>query len=348
MKRFVHVALLLLLGGNSCFALEATFSKEHACVPAGEHISSCEIIGGDSLSKDAIAVYGDWHLYPAIKDANPKIVHEDKIYAGDRINIPDMPAETAKLTSPTTEVASPDVLETVTMSEMVVMPKAFANPVNAPVPTVTLEQASAQTVAAVSAQAPINEKAMQSMKIAKITAYQFVAGNPDLQGPLQTQLILFNNEEEKKLGLPCGGCRIDLKPSIVVPAKDGDTVVFVRLKKLPAQPFELLVGGINHPIDSTQIQPYSGKIPGRHPFLHALVTIGKIGAQGGISFAVTGNPLIAAGVVGIPRLVTFVIAQHEKARERTLAAAQATVDELKIALYRANTESNLLSKEIPR
>jgi len=93
MKHLAFVALLLLFGGNSCLALEveAKFSKEHACVAVSEHIASCEVRWGDSLSKDALAVYGDWHRYSAIKDVNPEIVDENKIYAGARINIPDMP-----------------------------------------------------------------------------------------------------------------------------------------------------------------------------------------------------------------------------------------------------------------
>ena len=49
-----------------------------------------------------------------------------------------------------------------------------------------------------------------------------------------------------------------------------------------------------------------------------MASIGKIGAQGGISFVATGNPFIAAGVVGIPRLVNFIVAAREKAHERKL------------------------------
>ena len=78
-----------------------------------------------------------------------------------------------------------------------------------------------------------------------------------------------------------------------------------------------------------------------------MASIGKIGAQGGISFAVTGNPFIAAGVVAAPRIVRLVIAQHEKAMARKLETAQAAVDKTRLALYRATTESsNTLSKEI--
>jgi nucleoid-associated protein YgaU len=48
---------------------------------------------GDSLSKIAIEVYGDWHKYPLIFEANkPMLTDPDLIYPGQVLRIPPLPA----------------------------------------------------------------------------------------------------------------------------------------------------------------------------------------------------------------------------------------------------------------
>jgi len=180
---------------------------------------------------------------------------------------------------------------------------------------------------------------------AKISSYQFVASGSDLHGQLQTQLVLFNSEEEKRLGLPIE--RIDLKPSLAVPARDGNTAVFVRLKKIPAQPCVLLIGGINTPVDCTRIQAYSGKIPGTHVGARIMASIVKMGGPAGISF-LAGGPVAAGIVVGVPQLIHLGIALREKSQERKSAATQKAVDKSKLALYRASLESDALSNALPK
>ncbi len=348
MKKFLNVALLLLLSANCCFGLDAAFAKEHACIPAGGTSFSCEIHPGDTLSKDALAVYGDWHLYSTIKDANPNIVDENKIYFGRRINIP----ETAAKSVATAIVATPRAQPRATVDPIVdAAPVAIANTVEDDSFTLLFAHAPIQVSLASPdvAQSPAPTSAPTSAKIektrpAKISGHQFVVSNdPNLQGKLQTQLVLFNSEEEKRLGLPIE--RIDLKPSLAIPARDGNTVVFVHLKKIPAQPFELLVGGITIPIDSTQIQVYNGKAPGAHVGTQILASIIKAGAPAGISF-LAGGPIAAGIAVGVPRLVHLGIAWHDKIQERKLAAAQKAVDKSKLALYRASLESNALGNAL--
>ena len=54
-------------------------------------------LSGDTLSKDALAVYGDWHLYKTtLLGANPNIVDANKIYVGKWIIIPDQPTPATK------------------------------------------------------------------------------------------------------------------------------------------------------------------------------------------------------------------------------------------------------------
>jgi hypothetical protein len=368
-KKLTLITMLFVLFlGTRCQALEsakAAFFGKHECHAAGSHAQRCRIKSGDTLSKDALAVYGDWRLYSTIlMGANPSIVDANKIYASSWIIIPDAPT-LAPVTTTTAEVAPKEIASApaaVTMeddSSTLPSLEVFAN---MPAPVVRLAPAQTQIVIAVDPKVSANIPAttadvaksfapasvptsakMERTKQAKVSGYQSaVSNNPNLRGPLQTQLILFDSEEEKKLGLPCGSCRIDLKPSLAIPANDGSTVVFVHLKKLPAQPFVLLVGGINHPIDSTEIRAYRGKTPGTHVFARTMASIGKMGAPGAVSFFV-GGPILTTCVVGIPQLVKLGVAWHDKAHERTLAAAQAAVDKSKLALYRATTESNTLA-----
>ena len=374
MKRKVFLLILFLaLVGNRCFGLDAAFLKAHACVRAGD-ISQCEIIRGDTLSGFSAAAYSHGNLYKKIMGVNPSIADANCIYAGRTIIIPDAPSSSQSIAAVpvTSRVQSHAVAATATplvnllqvqthptiareftpvTAEIpaedanVTLPEMLQSMAPERVPEVAITTATNVAVEPTPAPSPTSMEKAKGKPV-RVTGYQFLVSGPDLRGPLQTQLVLFNSEEEKELGLPCGNCRIDLKPSLAISAKDGNTVIFIRLKKKPAQPFELLVGGINSPVDSTQIHPYGGKIPGRHPFLRTMATIGRMGALGGISLAVTGNPFIAVGVAAGTPIVKLGLTLHEKTQERKLAAAQAAVDKSKLALYRASLESNSLSKEI--
>lgn len=354
MKKLTLITMIFVLFlGTRCYALEnakATFHEKHEChAMVGLHASRCKIIDGDTLSKNARAVYGDWHLYPAIAAANGSIVDVNKIESGKWIVIPDEPLKDIAGASPTSRVQTPEIdtpasaflmsverIRPTIDAETAVLEYSFDS-----TPIVSNDfsrQTEAETIQPV---APLPKPA--TLPSRKTTCYQ-VAVSGVLRGQLETQLILFNSEDERKLELPSE--RIAMKPSLAVPAKDGSkTIIFVHLKQLPAQPFQLLIGGVSNTVMSTDLLPYNGKTPGENTFLRAAITVGKMAARGGISLATTGNPFIATGVAVGPILVNLAIEHHQKSRARKLAAAQAAVDKSKLALYRASIESIPLSSK---
>lgn len=337
MRLRFSLALMLLLPGIRCFGSDTALLQRYACVHPGV-TSYCTVTYGDTLWGFSAAAYGNGDSYATITAANPEIVDPNKIYTGEKVVVPATSATEFRvkprvnlswMEAPLSTEPSPELTAQIVRKAVAdnVLPTSF--------PLRSFTPALLST----------NARVERSEATAKVSGYEFTVHGSDLRGKLQTQLVLFNSEEEKRVGLPRE--RIDLKPSLAVPAKDGDTIVFVHLKKFPSQPFVLLVGGINIPVDGTQVRPYSGKIPGTPSFARTMAFIGRTGAQGTVSF-LAGGPIAAACVVGIPQIVKLGIALHERAREHALAAAQAAVDRSKLALYRASAESETLSKETLR
>jgi len=97
--RLITMLFVLFLGTRLCHALDLTSTREaffgkRVCVSAGLHAKRCQIMWGDSLSKDARNLYGNWHLYKTtLMVANPQIVNANKIRQGDWMTIPEIPSE---------------------------------------------------------------------------------------------------------------------------------------------------------------------------------------------------------------------------------------------------------------
>ena len=165
---------------------------------------------GRHTSKDAGAVYGDWHRYSVIKDANPQIADANLIYAGQRINIPDATIPAIMTAAKVTPEALAPIPVVITMEDGAPALPSLEMFANTPTPIVGLAPAPAAT-ATVPAITPATVPAPTG---AKVSGYEFMVGGTDLQGKLETQLVLFNSEDEKRLALPIQ--RIDLKPSLAV------------------------------------------------------------------------------------------------------------------------------------
>jgi hypothetical protein len=315
-------------------------------------------VSGDTLSGIATKECGKTSLWHAVAAIN-NLASPYRIYAGRAIKLScEKTQTTIKTVTPLTRASViPKLAVQEIMPADIVMPIATGelSPTlpfsgvfgSAYLPTVTLAEQTALAAAPKPVTARDATAPPARAKPAQYNGYDVVIGKSDLRGALATQLIIFDNEDEKGRMLPCEHCRINLKPSWAVTAKDGTTVVYTHLKELPAKPFLITIEGINTPVERAQMQQYGGKIPGVHPVLHVMATIGKIGTQGGISFAATGNPFIATAVVAAPRIVKLFMEQREKAGVRKIEAAQAAVDKNNLALYRATTESSALlsSKE---
>lgn len=349
MKRFLKVALLLLLGSNSCFALEAKFAQEQACVPASEHISSCEIRPGDSLSKYAIAVYGDWHLYSVIKDANPKITDANKIYAGSRINIPDVAVPTPKvemaaakispMTTVSANVASEEITAPLSMEDdssalpsMEVFAQASVPVVRlAAQPTQVIETASIATSPSTpaNAQSPAptsvptgtaTENA--NAKPAKTTGYKRVIpqnvavamGGIPLKCPLKTEVLSYASDEAKIKNAPGG--YLHLKDSWA--QKEGDNIV-LYVHDLPSKPFNLFIAGIHDPIDGktfmAEAETFQGKFPGPNRTGKRIFSSLMLGANG-YMLASTLGPIAGSSVMGGMLITREIMKHHAEASLR--------------------------------
>ena len=267
-------------------------------------------------------------------EATPSIVDANVIHAGDRITIPDMPtadhsiaaiAPSTPRVQPRVIVSGRTVLDGLRNNARATDP--YLETAALDIPSDAMPKFPALSSYPIVTTEPVTTPASKSnVSIptqGEVTGYEFTVNGSDLHGPLQTQLVLFNSEEEKKLGLPIE--RIDLKPSLAISAPDGGTAVFVRLKKKPAEPFMLLVGGINTPIDSTQLRPRTGKTPGPHALARTIMLVAKVGTPIGTSFLLggpIGASIVTAGMAA-QRVLHLVVAAHEKAHEHKLEAAQA-------------------------
>ena len=100
MKKIL-VIFVLLFGIQSAFAKDvAGFTAKHGCITHDAHSLTCKVVNGDTLSQDALNMYGNGYAYTTIQNANAKIVDANKIYAGDTIIVPIKidPASTATAT----------------------------------------------------------------------------------------------------------------------------------------------------------------------------------------------------------------------------------------------------------
>ncbi len=225
----------VLLLGTRCQALSsarATFFGKHECHAAGSHAQRCRINSGDTLSKDALAVYGDWHLYSTIlMGANPQIVDANKIYAGKWIIIPDQPTSVVKtvavLTPEKMAISAPADISTENHFSPLPSPEAPASipvPVEKPVPTSTqivialdpkVSAASIVTQPPIVAQPPPTPKEVRAKttKPKKVSGYRFVIPNSHafisdgtpiipMGLDLPTQVGIFNKADDVENNIP--------------------------------------------------------------------------------------------------------------------------------------------------
>ena len=333
MRKLTLITMLFVLFlGIRCQALEsakAAFFGKHEChAIVGSHASRCKILSGDTLSKDALAVYGDWHLYSTtLMGANPNIVDANKIYAGAWIVIPDAVAPTAK-----TEVAVEKIFPTMKTSMMptseeitaalsmeddpstLSLREVFAN---MPVPIVRFDTASPQITATsiIQPSSPTGTRTTDA-KPAEISGYKltipqsvFVAmGGIPLKRPLKTEILRYPSRDAKGHNAPNGYSH--LKDSWA--QQEGKNIVLYVPKGIPTKPFNLFIAGIRDPIDGEMFmanaETFHGKFPGPHKVGGRIFSALMLSANG-YMLASTLGPIAGSSVL-CGMLVTREILKH--------------------------------------
>lgn len=340
--KFLLVALLLLLGVKSCFSLEATFSQEHACVPAGEHVSSCEIRHGNTLWR--FARNSDSSI-PALMRLNPQIVNANLIYAGRRINLPDSssqksiviaetPAKGKLLiatkasiqskaeSTQTMEVPAVDVFASSPMGDDLAAVAAVEIFSAAPAPAVMLAQETAPIETANNAPSPAPSPSPTSTGTAtvkeakRISGYKltipenvFMAmGGIPLKYELKTEILTYASEEAKTRNAPNGYSH--LRDSWA--QKEGDNIILYVPKNLPNKPFNLFITGIKDPIDGSTFlanaETFQEKFPGPHRAGKRIFSGLMLGANG-YMMANTLGPVLGPSIMG-GMLITRELMKH--------------------------------------
>jgi len=341
MKRFSRLTMiLLLLFAEHCFAISANvaFQKKHACVPA-DRSQQCTVIPGDTLSGFSFVLRGNGRSYKDIQAAS-FIKNADLIYPGMVVVIPDVPtSEEHSIAAVKTTPAQTSATGTFTSPALANLNKVLAIDTTTDViQDVQIEEIAIATSSLVDLPTTSPKAVMATNKksyptshsVAVPLAYTYVV-NGNLDGALETQLLLYANEDEKRAGK--NEQRIELKDSLAIPSKDGKTIIFIRSGKIPAQPFNFVVAGVGQPIDGTTAVPYAGKIPKQHS------TIGTIGtnarALGKAALFSGGNPYSIAASYAAPKILGFIARHREIAAEKKALAKQVIHDKANLELYRA-------------
>ena len=382
MKKLTLITMFfVLLLGTRCQALSsarATFFGKHECHAAGSHAQRCRINSGDTLSKDALAVYGDWHLYSTIlMGANPQIVDANKIYAGKWIIIPDQPTSVVKtvavLTPEKMAISAPADISTENHFSPLPSPEAPASipvPVEKPVPTSTqivialdpkVSAASIVTQPPIVAQPPPTPKEVRAKttKPKKVSGYRFVIPNSHafisdgtpiipMGLDLPTQVGIFNKADDVENNIsPLKTVNV-VSRAEAIKGKDRDVALSVSLTQLPDKPFILYITGIGS-IDgkefSRHAQPIHGSFPGKHHFLRISLTASAIGVNGLLLTELSGNPVLGFGVAGGAWGVHALIHHYRMAAEKRAELKFEQTRERLLLVEKQNTQQEGHSNE---
>jgi hypothetical protein len=341
MKKLALAAMLFVLFlGTRCQAqnVRAAFFGKHACVSAGLHASRCKIEKGDTLSKDAAAVYGDWHRYPAIKDVNPEIVDANRIYAGEWIVFPDTPSNLPVMAAATpapspkapvrfradapkdrvqelapADLPTPPLVESVIAEGKPAGIALHAFPVTAassmtPAPEVhadiALHPATAPRVPspAQATTAPVPAPLPNS----RISGYRLVIpADVAIAARIPIGCALRTDAYTAK------GMHVHLKDSFA--RQEGKDVVLYVRQNLPKEPFHLFIAGINDPIDGkmffAKAETFQGKFPGPHKAWRTIFMTAILGGNG-YMLAMTLGPIAGPSVAGGIMLTRSILKHH--------------------------------------
>ena len=364
MKKLTLITMLFVLFlGTRCQALEsarAAFFGKHEChAIVGSHASRCKILSGDTLSKDALAVYGDWHLYSTIlMGANPQIVDANKIYAGSWISIPDTLSEFKTAAALTTSRVQSHAIASVA-AHLEILKKAHSDiatesvattagpsiePIVENFPLTAWPLPLPETVAAKASPILPAQPTFASLPTSNITGYKLVipekiaaATGIPLGVPLVTHYNLYLSETAQGNNRPIKYVR--LKKNSFARKEGNNIVLYVPLTSIPTQPFSILVAGVNDPIDGklfvANAQSVKGKLPGQHNGLRTLVSTFALGGSGYILAAAFG-PIAGSSVV-IGAVTTRAILRHH---------ANTVVENAEKEYNAALTQGTTPSKEI--
>lgn len=329
----------------------------HAIV--GLHASSCRINHGDTLSEDALAVYGKWRLYSTkLMGANPQIVDADKIYADAWITIPDATPQSSAATAVTPRV-QPHAIATVAAllaslrarsanvpMELVPAPTTTVIPMEAiaampmqarpfPSPAMVTEAVQQPPPPPTPTLSPTGRKIGSNKKVAgyKLVIPKDIAATTGivLNTPLATYYLPYNNQG-KQVGY------VRLKKNTWARQEGNNIVLYIPLATLPVQPFSLTIAGINEPIDgelfAANAQPVYGKIPGPHNELRIIfsaITLGGSGYTLSAAFGPIVGPSVVAGIFTTREILhhraNAVVKHAEQTYNATLAQQGATPPE---------------------
>jgi hypothetical protein len=351
-KKLTLITMLFVLFlGTRCQALEsakAAFFGKHECHAfIGSH--RCKIEKGDTLSKDALAVYGDWHLYSTIlMGANPQIVDVNKIYADSWIIIPDAPSNPSTAAAPATPHVQSHVVVASAATPLVNLKQIHSTVVMEPTSEFSaqfpMESIASFPLRSAEQSLPLPAPLPTSMEMAvakptRITGYKLVmpksvaaATGIPLGVPLITHYNLYRSAEAQANDRPIQYVR--LKKKSLARQEGNNIVLYVPLTNFPSQPFTLLIAGVNTPIDGklfiANAQPVYGKLPGPHNGMRVLFATVAMGGS--------GYTLAAAfGPVAGPSIILGAFATRVILRHHANVVVENAEKQYNIVLARANT-----------
>jgi phage tail protein X len=348
-KLMLITMLFVLFLGTRCQALssaQASFFGKHECAAfIGSH--RCKIEKGDTLSKDALAVYGDWHLYSTtLMGANPNIVDANKIYAGSWIIIPDAPSNPSTAAAPATSHVQSHAVVASAATPLVDLKQIHSTIAMEPTSEFSaqlpMESIASFPLGSVEQPLPLPAPLPTSMettavKPTHITGYKLVmpksvaaATGIPLGVPLTTHYNLYRSAEAQANDRPIQYVR--LKKKSLARQEGNNIVLYVPLTNLPSQPFNLLIAGVNTPIDGklfvANAQPVYGKLPGPHNGIRVLFSALAMGGSG-YTLAAAFGPIAGPSIIGGAFAMRTILRHHanvvvenaEKQYNETLARA---------------------------
>jgi len=365
-KKLTLITMLFVLFlGTRCQAFEsarATFFGKHECHAAGSHAQRCRILSGDTLSKDALAVYGDWRLYSTLMGANPNIVDVNKIYTDSWIIIPDAPSNPSIAAAPATSHVQSHAVVTFAVTPLVNLQQIHSTIAMEPTPEFSTqfptesiasfplgsaEQSLPLATNIATAQSPLaplpTSMETTAVKPTRISGYKLVmpksiaaATGIPLGVPLTTHYNLYRSAEAQANDRPIQYVR--LKKKSWARQEGNNIVLYVPLASFPSQPFSLLIAGVNTPIDGklfvANAQPVYGKLPGPHNGMRVLFATVAMGGSG-YTLAAAFGPVIGPSIIGGAFAIRVILRHHAN------VVVENAEKQYNAALARANTPATM-------
>ena len=172
--------------------------------------------------------------------------------------------------------------------------------------------------------------------------YAFVLpkGTEALPGrPLETRVFLFQPEEKIAVSQHrIGNSRIKVT--------HGRYVLYVPLRQLPQQNFNLVVTGITDPVNGEAFResaiPVYDHFPGSHPLARALFGFGQDAGPGALAYLALG-PVAGASAFAATTLINLAKDHHQAVSAKNEEAAKDAAIDANLALERGESHSVLAS-----